>query len=144
MKLELERVQLDADVTIGSLVVDDVWLAWTVEDAVREKKGQGWPAWKIAGKTAIPFGVYDIDITRSQRFQRDLPLLLNVSGFAGVRIHPGNTAADTEGCILPGLDRAAKSVGRSRAAFDPLFQLLRDANARHEPISIRIWTALPW
>lgn len=132
MQLVLERVQLDPDVTLGSLAVDGEWAAWTCEDTVRE------PGKKVAGQTAIPFGKYPISVTFSQRFKRDLPLLMYVPGFTGVRIHPGNTAADTEGCILVGLDRLAKSIGRSRAAFNALFPRLRDAVARGEPIVIEI------
>ena len=108
MKLKLERLQLDPDVTIGSLTVDDAWECWTLEDAVRPVK--------VAGETAIPHGLYRVDITHSPRFQRDLPLLLSVPNFMGVRIHPGNTAADTEGCILVGLGHADDRITDSRAA----------------------------
>ena len=138
MKLRLERLQLDSDVTIGSLTVDGDWECWALEDAVREIPGVGWPAWKIPGKTAIGYGRYPVDITMSQRFQRELPILFGVSGFSGVRIHPGNTAADTEGCILVGQDRHAKSLGNSRKAFAALFAQLRDAQARGQAISIEI------
>jgi hypothetical protein len=128
--LELERVQNDLDVTIGSLKVDGDWEAWTLEDPVREPK--------IYGETAIPAGRYGVEITHSPRFKRELPLLLNVDGFAGVRIHPGNTTRDTEGCILVGSDRYAKSIGRSRLAFDGLFAKLRAAKARGEKIELTI------
>lgn len=114
MNLTLERLQLDHDVTIGALYVDGQWRAWSCEDCVRDGP-------KIPGQTAIPYGTYNVIITMSQRFGRKLPLLENVPDFTGIRIHPGNTAADTDGCILVGLDRMAKSVGRSRAAFNPLF-----------------------
>ncbi len=132
MQLLLERLQLDPDVTIGSLSIDGDWVAWTCEDTVR-------PAGvKVAGQTAIPAGTYPVAITWSPRFLRDLPLLQYVPAFEGVRIHPGNTAKDTEGCILPGLDRLAKSVGRSRAAFEPIMARLMEAQRRSEPISIRV------
>jgi hypothetical protein len=132
MKLLLERLQLDPDVTIGSLSIDGEWQCWTCEDTVRDL------GVKVPGQTAIPFGSYPIDITFSQRFQRDLPLLMYVPNFSGVRIHPGNTAADTEGCVLVGEMRLAKSVGKSRAAFDALYPRLRDAKARREPITLEI------
>lgn len=132
MNLKLERLQLDADVTIGSLSVDGEWQCWTCEDTVRAA------GVKIAGETAIPAGTYLVDITMSARFKTLLPLLLNVPGFEGIRIHPGNTAADTEGCILVGADRMAKSVGRSRSAFTALFPRLRAAKALGEKIYIEI------
>lgn len=121
MQMLLERLQLDPDVTIGSLSVDGDFRCWTLEDTVREVPGKPVTDWKVDGKTAIPYGIYAVQITFSQRFQRQMPLLIAVPGFSGVRIHPGNTANDTEGCILVGRDRYAKSVGHSILAFAPLF-----------------------
>lgn len=129
MNLTLERVQFGEDCTIGRLFVDGEFRCFVCEDAVREVPGRPVTEWKIPGKTAIPYGTYGIIINRSARFGRDLPLLLNVPGFIGVRIHPGNTAADTEGCLLPGLDRRPAGVGRSRIAFDQLFN---DMVAQHD------------
>jgi Family of unknown function (DUF5675) len=138
MKMILERLQIDPDVTIGALSIDGDFECWVCEDVVREIDGQPVTSWKVPSKTAIPYGTYKVDITMSARFKRLLPLLLDVPCFAGIRIHPGNTAADTEGCLLPGLDRMAKSVGRSRVAFESLFMALKDAKNRAEPISIEI------
>lgn len=138
MRMRLERLQLDPDVTIGAVTIDDDWCCWVLEDTVREVNGQPVAAWKVPGKTAIPYGTYALDITRSARFARDLPILLGVPGFTGVRIHPGNTAADTEGCLLPGTDRLAKSVGRSRDAFAALFSEVRQAMWAGRPVSIDI------
>lgn len=121
MNLTLERLQFDEDCTIGQLYVDGEARCFVLEDAVREVSGRPVSEWKIYGETAIPYGTYKIVITMSQRFGRPLPLLLDVPGFSGIRIHPGNTAAQTHGCLLPGLDRLPKSVGRSRIAFDQLF-----------------------
>lgn len=132
MKLVLTRLQLDPDVTIGRLTVDGQWSCWVCEDAVRP------PGVKVYGRTAIPYGSYRIDITMSARFKRPLPLLLDVPMFSGIRVHPGNTAADTEGCLLPGLDRLPKGVGRSRLAFDQLQAQLVQAKARGESITIDI------
>ena len=133
MKLQLTRVQLDNDVTIGELLVDGAFECWTLEDTVR---GEDEP--KVYGETAIPFGTYKVDITDSPRFKRRLPLLLNVAGFGGVRIHPGNDAGDTEGCILVGLDREAKRIGHSKLAFDVLFAKLEAARAIGAEITLEI------
>lgn len=132
MKILVERLQMDPDVTLGSMRVDDEWAAWTCEDTVRP------PGTKVAGKTAIPPGVYKVVITPSVRFKRDLPLLVDVPDFTGVRIHAGNTAEDTEGCILVGQDRFSKSIGRSRLAFDALFTQIRGAIARGEKVTLEI------
>ncbi|HET8869131.1 MAG TPA: DUF5675 family protein [Aquabacterium sp.] len=132
MKMELKRVDLTPMRTIGVLFVDGTRECWTLEDTVRPD------GIKIHGETAIPVGVYQLDVTMSPRFGRDLPLLINVANFTGVRIHPGNTAGDTEGCILVGVDRAANSILRSREAFDALFAKIMAARARHEPITIEV------
>lgn len=133
MKLQLERLQLDPDVTIGSLSVDGLWQCWTLEDVVRPV---GAP--KVFGRTAIPYGAYAVEITFSPHFGMPLPLLDAVPNFTGVRIHPGNTAADTEGCILVGNDRLTKSLGHSRDAFNALFPKIRDAIARGEAVTLEI------
>jgi len=138
MRLLLERVQLSSDCTIGSLQVDGDFECWTLEDVVREVKGQPVASWKIPGQTAIPYGTYQIDITMSARFKRLLPILLNVPGFDGIRMHPGNVPANTDGCLLPGLDRHTGSVGRSQLAFDALFAKLRAAKSLGQKIFIEI------
>lgn len=131
MKLVLDRLDIKPVCAIGSLTVDGEWCCWTLEDTVRSGP-------KVPGMTAIPAGTYVIDITWSPRFARALPILLDVPNFSGVRIHPGNFAKDTEGCILPGLDRYQHSVGRSRLAFDALFVQLREARQRGEAITLEI------
>lgn len=73
-----------------------------MEDTVREKK--------IAGKTAIPEGTYQVIVNRSPKFKRDLPLLLDVPNFEGIRIHRGNTVKDTSGCILVGENKVKGKV----------------------------------
>lgn len=120
MKLQLERLQRDPDVTIGALSIDGDFECWILEDPVREVKGQPVANWKIAGKTAIPYGIYAVQITWSTRFGRLLPLLIAVPGFTGIRMHAGNTVLNTEGCLLTGVDRYARMLGRSRMALDAL------------------------
>jgi hypothetical protein len=87
----------------------------------------------------------------SNRFQRRLPLLVNMPGAAirfgnnhiddcGIRIHSGNTAADTEGCPLPGsaFGPDGVSVTASRVAFDRLFLLIEQVVANNKPITLTI------
>ena len=138
MNLRIERLQQDRDVTIGSLSVDEEWKCWTLEDAVREVRGQPVEDWKIPGQTAIPIGAYRVIVDFSQRFQRQLPLLERVPGFSGVRIHAGNTIGDTEGCILVGNERYAKSIGRSQMALASLMTKLNEAIRKGEPVTLQI------
>jgi hypothetical protein len=80
-----------------------IYKCFTLEDAVR---GGGIPElvkeWKMAGKTAIPYGSYACKLTFSPRYGRNMWEVANVPGFSGIRIHAGNTETDTEGCILLG------------------------------------------
>ena len=118
MKLEVKRHFKGPQYTIGRMYADGVYLCDTLEDTVRPD-GQ-----KIAGQTAIPAGTYPVRITYSPRFKKMLPMLDNVPNFTGVRIHTGNTAEDTEGCIRVGYNRVKGRVCDSRAAFRRLFALL--------------------
>ena len=121
MKLILRRKVFTATSTIGELRKEDgALLCFTLEDRTRPD-GE-----KIPGETAIPFGTYEIALTQSQRFRCRLPLLLNVPNFNGVRIHPGNTAEDTRGCILVGMTKQADKIINSRVAFETLFPLIEE------------------
>lgn len=122
MKLELKRRWLTEASTVGELYVDGERECFVLEDRYRPP-----PEAKVYGATAIPCGRYEVRITHSPRFGRDLPLLIGVPGFEGVRIHPGNSAADTEGCLLPGRIRHGESVKESRLAFVELFAKLQGA-----------------
>lgn len=131
MKIEVKRNPSDAQCTLGELFIDGAFECHTLEDIVRP---DGEP--KVFGQTAIPNGLYQLVITYSPHFQRDLPLLVNVPGFSGVRIHPGNTAADTEGCLLVGESAGRDAIGQSRAAFEPLFSKIRNALDAGEEVTV--------
>lgn len=130
MRLELKRKWLTREATVGELFINGQFECFILEDQTREIPGIPVEQWKVKGKTAIPVGRYRVVITFSNRFKRDLPLLENVPGFAGIRIHPGNKAVDTEGCLLPGLDRKINEVQRSRIAFDELFRKIAGAEGQ--------------
>lgn len=120
MNLRLRRKWLSAASTVGELFIDDEFECFILEDRYRPS-----PEAKVKGATCIPLGRYEVRITWSPKFKRDLPLLLDVPGFEGVRIHPGNTPADTEGCLLPGRVRHGEAVQGSRLAFEDLFEKLQ-------------------
>ena len=138
MQLLLQPLEKTPLTTISSLFIDGVWECFVLEDAFREEEGVPVEEWKIPGVTAIPAGRYRIDITMSARFHKRLPILIDVPGYSGVRIHPGNTAADTEGCLLPGKSRGSNCVGNSRDAFDKLFKTLSLAHTAGEEIWIEV------
>jgi hypothetical protein len=123
LKLKLERTWCGAKCTIGTLYLDGVAECFTLEDVVRPG------GVKVYGETAIPPGAFNVVVTKSQRFQRDLD---------GIRIHPGNDAADTDGCILVGRTKGVDFVGESRAAFNVLFAKIQKALAAGEKITLEI------
>jgi hypothetical protein len=129
MKLELKRVKLADTFTVGKLYANGDFICYTLEDTVREVAGQPVSEWKVYGKTAIPRGNYTVDITFSQRFQVNLPILHDVPGFTGVRIHTGNSSKDTEGCILVGesWDGSSGWIGSSKIAFSLLMPKIENA-----------------
>lgn len=133
MKLSVKRIACKPTYTIGRLYVDGDYFCDTLEDRVRNLRKEA----KVAGQTAIPDGRYKVTITMSPRFGRLLPLLHDVPQFTGVRIHAGNTAKDTQGCILVGFNRVKGKVVDSRKTETELVQMMID---RHENIDIEIET----
>jgi len=119
MKLEVKRKIFTDKSTIGELFIDGVFECYTLEDVVRQGP-------KVFGKTAIPAGTYKVIVNMSNRFKRLLPLLIGVPEFEGVRIHPGNTDADTEGCILLGRVKGDNVIYNSKLAFNQFFDKIKD------------------
>lgn len=138
MQIKVIREEFTDASTISSCYVDGVKVCYILEDKVREIPGKAVSEWKVQGRTAIPRGTYSVVVNASVRFKRDLPLLIDVPGYSGVRIHPGNCADDTEGCLLPGLTKSENFVSKSRDAFDALFKLISDAYAKGEHIMLSI------
>jgi hypothetical protein len=137
MKLTLERDVFSSNWTQGKLYIDGVFFCYTLEDRDRwlesETKSEG----KVYGKTAIPRGEYVVQLTHSNRFNKVLPLLLNVPHFTGIRIHAGNTHADTDGCILVGMDRLENgTVLQSRVAMGSLMKMLE--NNKDKVVTIEV------
>ena len=128
MYLQLVRESFGDKATEGMLILNGTTECFTLEDKDRKLEDGGE---KVYGETCIPRGIYEVELTYSNRFKRILPLLLNVPQFRGVRIHAGNTSDDTEGCILVG-NKAVESnddfIGESRIAFDRLMTKLESAD----------------
>lgn len=134
MTLILQRKPSRNGTTLGYLLVDGVKFAETLEDQVRTDG-------KVFGETAIPAGTYPVTITRSPRFQRPLPLVSDVPGFTGIRIHAGNTNHDTEGCILVGQYHVGAELMHSQLALDALMAKLAPAVASGESVTLLIENA---
>ncbi len=130
MKLELKRIARREGYTIGRLYIDGEYFCDTLEDRARDLTKEA----KVYGKTAIPEGTYEVTLrVQSPRFSQKrqydfckgyLPRLLNVPSFQGVLIHCGNTAEDTDGCILVGKNTVKGMVTDSTATFRKLYERL--------------------
>jgi len=131
-KMVLERRFLGSKSTIGKLFLDGIYICNTLEDTIRETK--------IYGKTAIPYGTYEVVITYSPKYKRQLPRLQNVPGYTGILIHPGNSPKDTHGCILPGTYKESRLnwVGGSRKAFNKVFKKLKLVKKQGKKIRLEI------
>lgn len=130
MKLILKRIAFKDTYTIGKLYIDGKYFcdtledkdrglddSMTVEEILRKKK---------YGQTAIPTGTYKVQITYSPKYKRMMPLILNVKGYSGIRIHSGNTDKDTLGCLLVGKNTKVGMVTDSRNTYSKLFALMKD------------------
>ena len=120
MKLTLTRTECGKKATLGELKIDGEHECWIIEDQDRQLENN--PDAKVYGETCIPRGTYKVIITFSNRFQKELPLLVDVPGFSGIRIHGGNTHLDSHGCLLPATSWSRDSDGNpvginSREAF---------------------------
>ena len=128
MKIELVRIAFKSTYTIGKLYVDDTYFCDVLEDVDRGLDSSMSESEilekKVKGQTAIPTGHYVINITYSPKYKRMMPLLLDVKGFSGIRIHSGNTAKDTEGCLIVGKNKKVGMVLESRDTYQRLFKMM--------------------
>ena len=106
--------------TIGKMYIHGQYVCDTLEDVLREVK--------IKHKTAIPYGTYPVKNTYSPHFKRILPELFSVPNFSAIRIHAGNTEADTSGCILVGTYNGDRSIVSSKVALEKVLSILRTDN----------------
>ena len=155
MELILERIAKRKTYTIGHLyiaqetngdnpglgqpLIKGLQICDTLEPTWRDYANG---AYKVKGKSAIPEGRYAVVITFSPKFKQWLPILIGDSEFSrkwqGIRIHAGNTAKDTEGCILVGKNREVGKVLDSRIWVQRLKQKIVEARSRGEPVWLTI------
>ena len=138
MKLQLIRIANRPTYCIGKLYIDGKYVCDVIEDvdrglddsmSVKEILSK-----KVKGQTAIPCGTYTIEITYSPKYKRLMPLIMNVKGYSGIRIHSGNTSKDTEGCLLVGKNTKVGMVTDSRNTYQKVYAILQ----RGKDITIEI------
>ena len=142
MLIRLKRRYLGENYTIGSLFIRGRYLCDTIEDKVRDfnKDGDLLDAGekKVYAQTAIPYGTYNVELSMSPKFKRLLPMILDVKHFTGIRIHRGNTAKDSAGCILPGENKIKGKVINSTKYEVNIVDRIQRATDRGEQIKITI------
>lgn len=152
MELKLKRIALKKEYTIGRLYIDGKYFCDTLEDTVRDLNKNGKfdnGEKKIAGLTAIPYGKYEVTLkVRSPRYSKVqkymdfcggyMPRLLKVLDFEGILIHPGNTAKDTDGCVLVGKNTVVGKLTDSFNTWKKLYLLMKSVSAKGEKIFIII------
>lgn len=127
MKIKVDRIYKGESYTIGKMYLNGEYFCDTLEDAIRPVK--------IPNETAIPAGTYKVEVTYSPRFKRNLPLLVDVPNYTGIRIHNGSNKDHTSGCILVGFNTAKGKLTNSRKISDQLTEKLKSLS---EPIEIEI------
>ena len=155
MNILVKRFDFGKEYTMGMLYIDGKYICDTLEDTDRNLTSDMTESeiLKVKQKhnTAIPYGTYKIDMnTVSSKYSNfakygwaklilgKVPRLLDVKGYTGVLIHPGNTHQDTSGCILVGKTISKGSISRSQATFKSLYDLMIAAHKRGEEISLTI------
>lgn len=150
MELILERKYRKPTYTIGKLYVVSNGVKQVISDTLEDYDRIYFGGSKVAGKTAIPRGRYEVVLNNySPKFGNKepykslcggcVPLIANVPNFSGVRIHIGNTEGDTDGCLLVGKNTVKGKVTESRNTFISLMEkYLTPARKRNEKVYITI------
>lgn len=148
MDITLKRTDFTTKSTIGELSIDGKFECYVLEDTDRGLSDtmslEQINKLKKHSITAIPYGVYKVVVTKSERFSKMkghdvyLPLLLNVKGYEGIRIHSGNKPEDTEGCLLPAMKKGTDNVTQSTDAFIKLNDKINAAIKAGQIVTITI------
>lgn len=140
VEIELKRIARRETYSIGRLSIDERYVCDTIEDRDRGLTSSMLPGEisgiKVYGQTAIPTGRYRVVLSPSAKFSNKswarkygglVPEIKNVKGFAGIRIHPANTADELLGCIAPGSNTTVGRVNKSQAAYIRIMDILKPA-----------------
>jgi len=143
-QLQIIRESFSDKTTLGKLYIQGKFFCYTLEDIVRPY-GE-----KVHGETAIPNGVYQVNVTRSGRFKRDMPILFNQPNgyelrnngisFSGIRMHGGNTHKDTHGCPLVAYNKISENMIQGTAEKE-LTAKIKDLLAQFGEVFIAVMEA---
>ena len=133
LEIVLKRLRFTDTYTEGELWINHTFFCNTIEDKNRDIDKDGkLDEEKVYGKTCIPYGIYEVINSFSNHFQKILPEVLKVPGFSGVRIHSGNTADDSLGCIIIGKKVSPGIVSSGRPLQADLVEKIKIARATGE------------
>lgn len=141
MNLTLKRLNLTPNYTEGELYVNGVYFCKTLEDTNRDLNKNGQfdnNEKKVYGETCIPYGKYKVILSYSPKFKRELPEILEVPNFQGIRVHRGNKISDTLGCVLCGEKVKNGYLSNSTPYEIKLVELFKQAKSRNEESFIEI------
>ena len=140
MRLTLVRRWNKKDYCIGDLYINGKWFCNVLEDVDRglddSMTEEEIRSIKVKGQTAIPVGIYTVLLTYSPKYKKVMPLINNVKGYSGIRIHSGNSSKDTEGCLLVGKNTVVGRLTDSRNTFNALFKRLLQKGSNKITIEI--------
>lgn len=140
MRLTLKRIANRETYCIGHLYINGKYFCDTLEDTDRGLSSamteEELKECKIKGETAIPVGIYKVILNYSPKYQKVMPLITNVPAYVGIRIHSGNTAKDTEGCVLVGKNTIVGRLTDSRKTYNALFKKLQQKGSNDITIEI--------
>ena len=140
MRLTLVRRWNKKDYCIGDLYINGKWFCNVLEDVDRGLDDSMTEAdilkQKKYGQTAIPTGIYTVLLTYSPKYKKVMPLINNVKGYSGIRIHSGNTSKDTLGCLLVGKNTVVGRLTDSRNTYNALYKRLQQKGSNKITIEI--------
>ncbi len=140
MRLTLKRIANRQTYCIGKLYINGKYFCDTLEDTDRGLNSamseEELRKMKIKGETAIPVGIYKVILNYSPKYKKVMPLITNVKGYSGIRIHSGNIAKETEGCLLVGRNTIVGRLTDSRKCYEALFKRLQQKGSNDITIDI--------
>lgn len=130
LQIKVDRFRYTDKLTMGKMYLNGIFHCYTLEDKVRPKNEK-----KVMYYTAIPAGTYTVNLQAYSMYDylRGTPVINNVPGFTGIRIHGGHNSFnqdDTEGCILVGDADLGTKIGDFKVVLPEIIARIKKANNR--------------